>query len=467
MLKKFIIISIFSLALLANSFSKNNDTYIQIDSKSSNSTIVLSHNKYKIITFDKQISDIRLSNNRVLSIDFEDNSENPLTQIKAFGKNIGIVNMLITFADDTTLQLGFKVTRDITQLKDIVHSIAPEIELVQLDNAIILKGKSKDNKIKNKIIKMLEDSFEKIKIVDLVKVQNPDKMIRLKMYVVEINNKKGEIIKNNWSVGYKNYTRRYLQDKESSVEQSFLPVLANSIESSVTLSGGLTAGANYLADRFNTGLTLQYLKTNGVAKVLDETTLVTLEHQESKFLAGGNLLIETKTTSSDGQPISNIEKFPYGLNLKINVKDIVNNKYITLEIDTVSSTLDIANGVGILPATKEKSIKTKVVVANNATIVLGGLINNSNSKDYQKIPLLGDIPIIGALFRSKSFQKGNSELVFFITPTIVEPNKNNQINKFKNMKNSVVPSKKVIKKVEKKTTLEEEHEKRVKEILGI
>jgi len=238
---------------------------------------------------------------------------------------------------------------------------------------------------------------------------------------------------------------------------------------SVTLSGGLTVAANKLGSAFNTGLTLNYLKSNGVAKILDETTLITLENKKSNFLAGGKLLVETATTSSEGVPVSSIEEFSYGLNLNILVSDIINDKYVKLNINTESSTLDKVNGVGDIPAVKEKSIKTDVIVENKSTIVLGGLINNTNSQDIEKIPFLGDIPIIGVLFRSQSFQQGDSELVFFITPTIVDVSKNNQLKDYKDIKQKIIPKTKIIKKelTQEEKTNKQLHEDRLKNIFGI
>ena len=464
MYKRLIVMVIFTLSLFGQNDIKN-DTYIKINSNIQNKIITLNENRYKIITFSKQIKDLRLSNNNILSVNFEDSGINPLVQIKAFAKKTGSVNLLITFSDKTTQQINFKVIKDITQIRYIVNSIAPNVELVQINKTMILKGSIVNNKIKNKIIKMIEDSILEIKIVDLLKVKNPDKMIRLKLYIAEINNNKGETIKNNWSLTNFN-------DGTTSGE------ITSTMLSSVTLSGGITAVANHTGSKFNTGLTLNYLKTNGVAKILDETTLITLENKESNFLAGGNLLIETSTVSADGQPVSAIQKFPYGLELKITVKDIV-NKFVTLEIDTKSTTLDSVNGVGNLPAVKEKSIKTNVVIEDKATIVLGGLINNSNSKDWEKIPLLGDIPILGKLFQSKAFIEGKSELVFFITPTIVSANTNNQNNKYQKMKKDIIVVDKKKKKVkssvkkdiktDKKIKLsnEELHKERLNKIFGI
>jgi pilus assembly protein CpaC len=244
----------------------------------------------------------------------------------------------------------------------------------------------------------------------------------------------------------------------------------------VSLSGGLTGAANYLGKYFNAGLTLNYLSSEGVASILDETTLLTLENQDATFLAGGTIYLKIATTTEQGVPTTEVRNINYGLQLDIKAQNIVNNNFVNLNINTKSTQIDWTNTVDGIPSFTEKSIKTNVVVENLSTIILGGLITSNNSKDIDKIPLLGDIPILGMLFTSKAFRQGQSELVFFITPEIVDTRNNNQLNElekrldFNKTLESKLPSenkKEVI--IEKEPTVIDErteHEKRVKEILG-
>ncbi len=401
MYKKLYLILIFSLAL----YGKQN----HMEEK-----FVLEYSTYKTVVFDKRITNIRLSDSSKLSIEYLSTQKLPFSKIRVFAKEIGSINAFVTFFDKTTKQIHFVITQDIRDIKLIVEHIDENIKIEQVNNTIILKGKVKNNKVKDKVLLLLKESIPTAKVVNLLQVIEPDKMVRLKLYVAEINNKEGIVIKNNWNLGYTNSDG----SKTGSVVTNML--------SAVNLSGGITAVANSIGSKFNTSLTLNYLKGNGVAKILDETTLITLENKVAEFLAGGTLLVETTTTSAQGLPVSAITTVDYGLKLDINIVEIINNQYINLEIETSSSALDPVNGVGDLPAKTDKSIKTNVVIADGSTIVLGGLISNNSSKDFEKIPLLGDIPIIGELFQSKAFQDGESELIFFITPTIVNTHSNNQ-----------------------------------------
>ncbi|MEA3353632.1 MAG: hypothetical protein U9Q33_07445 [Campylobacterota bacterium] len=444
-----------------------------IDEKQHNGeSILMQHNSYKILEFSKRVINIRLSSSDVVSVNFEDIKHKPFSKIKVFAKKAGSVNALITFFDNSISQISFVVTNNIEHIKQLVKSVAPNVQIINVNNSIVLKGEVKNNKIKNKIIDLLKSENESFKIIDLVNVNQPDKMVRLKLYVTEINNQKGQKIKNNWSL-QSGYTSGETEQGNLLVgynEGASTLQTAVDMLNAVTLSGGLTLTANKLGKDFNAGLTLNYLKNKGVAKVLDETTLITVENQSSNFLAGGTLMVRTSSTSSDGQPISSVTNIDYGLDLDIKVNDIINDKFINLDISTSSSSLDHANSVDNIPAKNDKAIKTNVVVQNGATIVLGGLINNSNSKNIEGIPLLKDIPIIGELFQSKDFLKGNSELIFFITPTIVDVSQNDQIKKFNSVKKQIVKAKKVpVKKVTTPEDLsnEELHKKRLQDVFGI
>ena len=428
--------------------------------------ITLVKSDFKVLEFNKRIVDVLVSDSKKLKVLFIKNKKKPLQTIKLYAKELGYSKLLITFEDKSTLLNEVSIVQNFSKVIEVVKAINKDIEVHQANGKVILKGYTSDTKEKDKIVNIFKSAGVDVEknLINLLDVREPNKMIKMKLYVVEINNNEGETIKNNWSLTGFN-------DGKSSLD------ITSTMLNAVTLSGGIAATATRLGSKFDTGLTLNYLKTNGVAKVLNETTLVSLVNKPSKFLAGGTLLIETATTSADGQPVSEITEIDYGLELKLNVKEVINDKFIRLEIETASSDLDYSHTVsGGLPSKTEKSINTNVIVEDKATIVLGGLINNNNNKDWEKIPLLGDIPIIGKLFQSKDFQEGNSELIFFITPTIVDVTSNSQSVELAQKRQEVLiqrdvdtPLKEVEKVEENKKALtnEELHKERLNKIFGI
>jgi len=398
---------------------------------------------FKIVEFPKMINTIKVSSEEFIEVDFLDTTANPLKGIKIFAKAIGNGNILITFEDSSSMHININIVENLTTAINVAKQISPNLDITQTNGKIILKGSVQEQKTKDKILDLFAKSGIDLKtdLVDLITLENPAKMIRIKLYAVEINNSNGLDIKHNWVVSSKNFVENVNEDNlyyntpsksaDSSNAQRVFEVnqtVNTLLSNAVTLSGGLTGAANYLGKHFNAALTLNYLSSKGLANILDETTLLTLENQDSNFHAGGTIYLKVQTTTDQGVPSTEIQNINYGLQLDIKAENIVNEEFINLNITTKSTQIDWTNTVDSIPSFTEKAIKTNVVIANQATIILGGLISSSNSKDISKIPLLGDIPILGHLFTSRSFKEGKSELVFFITPEIVDATKNNQLN---------------------------------------
>lgn len=504
---------------------------------------------FKVVEFDKMVKNIKVSNEANIELDFIDDNTKPLHTIKIFAKEVGTGNILVTFVDNSTMHVNINIVENLFNIINVAKQISPNIEITQTNGKVILKGSVHDEREKNKILDLFEKSGIDLTkdLVDLLTLENPDKMIKVKLYAVEINNNKGLDLKNNWFVSSKNYMeiknsdgtyQNYPLDKyntpfnsatttgtaSSTINSSTINGVTNTssntsaginatqtinngnnseyynanaqrnslvngaidkiMANSVSLTGGLTGAANYLGKYFNTGLTLNYLSSKGVANILDETTLITLENKKAEFHAGGTIYLKVQTTTSQGVPSTEIQTINYGLQLDIQAKNIVNDDYVNLDIITKSTQIDWTNTVDGIPSFTEKSIQTNIIAGNKATIVLGGLINSQNSKDIEKIPFLGDIPILGYLFTSQAFKEGKSELVFFITPEIIDPRNNNQNDlllekkdDMNNVNSEAVKKYMNIDENSNKTTTSSttqtldtntmtEHEKRVQEILG-
>jgi pilus assembly protein CpaC len=183
---------------------------------------------------------------------------------------------------------------------------------------------------------------------------------------------------------------------------------------------GLVANSKQLLTHYapwGLGAVLDAMEANGDAKVLAAPSILTSNAQEATFLAGGEIPIPF----SDGDKVK-VEWKEYGVKLK--VKPVL-NKDLSMKLNVAPevSTLDWANAVSLdgykLPAVATRKASTQLEVKPGVTLVIGGLLKNEDSKNITRIPFLGKIPIIGSLFRSKDFLKGETELLFFVTPSII------------------------------------------------
>ena len=176
------------------------------------------------------------------------------------------------------------------------------------------------------------------------------------------------------------------------------------LPSSLTILSGINMG---IAAQLN------LLEQSGKASILAEPQLSTRSGYRASFLAGGEFPYSVATVNG-----VTVQFKPYGIRLDIDPK-VGTNGVIRAVVDSEVSSLDSSVTTAAGPALLTRRTKTEFNVRNGETIVLSGLLQRSMSNDIDKLPMLGDIPILGALFRSKRFQNKETELVVFVTPTVV------------------------------------------------
>jgi general secretion pathway protein D len=168
---------------------------------------------------------------------------------------------------------------------------------------------------------------------------------------------------------------------------------------------------------------LQALATETKANILSTPSIITLNNQEAEILVGQNIPLKTGSTtnsaSSTDNPFITIERQDIGLSLKI-TPQINDTDSITLDILQEIETIDTSEISAEDIVTNKRSIRTKVLVKNNAILVLGGLVSDDSETVVKKIPFFGDLPYVGALFRSTTEQKVKRNLMVFIHPVILD-----------------------------------------------
>ncbi|MCF7907270.1 MAG: TonB family protein [Candidatus Omnitrophica bacterium] len=157
------------------------------------------------------------------------------------------------------------------------------------------------------------------------------------------------------------------------------------------------------------------------AKVLSRPKLLCLSGKEAKLVVGGEVpYVSASTTGAAGTSIS-VEYREYGVILKLR-PDVLTNDNILLNIGTEVSEIDWANAIVVssiqVPAFLTRKADTSLNVVSGDTVIIGGLISSDESNNVDKLPWLGDVPVIGGLFRSREFQEDQTELVITLTPLI-------------------------------------------------
>ncbi len=164
--------------------------------------------------------------------------------------------------------------------------------------------------------------------------------------------------------------------------------------------------------------TLDLLMQEGHAKLLSSPNLVAQPGQEATFLVGGEIPIPV----SNGLGTVSITYKEFGVKLNV-TPTILGNGSVEAKITPEISDLDFADGITLngftVPALKTSKISTDVITRDGESVVMGGLLRRQESKNVQKFPILGNLPILGPLFRSTTYQKNESDVIFVMTPTIV------------------------------------------------
>ncbi|MRW92579.1 type II and III secretion system protein family protein [Duganella sp. FT80W] len=200
-----------------------------------------------------------------------------------------------------------------------------------------------------------------------------------------------------------------------------------------TFLSSLLSGNGNKIDAFNNSsgkfVTLDAQKNDGLVKVLAEPTVMAISGQEASFLAGGKLFIPVAQSSGSGTSTVTLEEKEYGIavrftptvleNGRINLK--VSPEVSELNKDGVSVSASGSSTTQVLPAFTTRRASTTVQLYDGQSFAIGGLIKNNVTSSIKAFPGLGEIPILGALFRSSDFQNDRTELVFIVTPHLAQP----------------------------------------------
>ena len=202
------------------------------------------------------------------------------------------------------------------------------------------------------------------------------------------------------------------------------PAVTSVLSDSASISRGIFGA--FLDGDMLYNFILNAAKQDGIAKVLAEPTLTTLSGQPASFLSGGEFPVPVP--GQNGQVTIEYKDFGIGLevlpvvldarqinlNIAVSVSELTTDASVAINVDNTSSNI-------FVPALRKRSASSTVELADGQTIAIAGLLSENTKERVNKIPGLGDIPILGALFRSKEFVKGQSELVILVTPHLAKP----------------------------------------------
>ncbi len=317
---------------------------------------------------------------------------------------------------------------DAKQAVDDIRSMLKSVKAVsvrEVGGRVIIEGDV--NKRDLEVLKVIQKVFPNTIVLARESSLKQDKMIYMKVQITEFSTNALDELGIDWSNPIDGPA--FALSKDFITNDSFrvtpgLPSFSQDTMSGVV--GALPVNSKSTLGYFGiaTEITsrLNFLTNTGDALILASPRLSARSGGEAEFLAGGE--VPLPTVDKDGQ--TNIEFKDVGVKLVIKpVADDFGN--ITARIETEVSTIDKSVTVNGIPGFLTRRTNTDISMKQGETLVLSGLINSELGKDINKLKGLGDLPIIGWLFRSESFRNKRTDLVIFVTPTVIDPS--HEINK--------------------------------------
>jgi len=360
--------------------------------------------------------------------DFADVYVNGPRQINIYGKAFGQATVIATAADGSVVYgASVQVNQNNSSINEALHQAIPDsnMTVTLVGQMAVINGtvaSPEDATQAEALVKSLlnagikEDEPLKVVPVNRLKTATP-LQVTLKVRIAEVNR---TLLK---QVGFNIFTNDSTKGSTFSFNRGNIGAVdANSMGGFAiqNVAGGSTLGigAKILGLDFIGALDL--LQNDGVVTMLAEPNLTALSGETASFLAGGEFPIPV----SQSRDAISVEYKQYGVGLAftpIVLSDGRISMRVRPEVSELTNEGAVKLGDFIIPALTTRRAETTVELGSGQSFMIAGLMRNSNTNNIEKAPFLGDLPILGALFRSTSFRRNESELVVIVTPYLVRP----------------------------------------------
>ncbi len=399
--------------------------------------ITLEVREGSLVRLDKPASSVFIADPDVADVQIK----SP-TLIYVFGKSPGETSLYAIGNDDKVLFSGLvSVGHDVTRLKEALHLLLPDadIKATSFDGSVILSGHVPSPKAAEDARRIASKFIGKDELVmNYLTIDQPNQ-VNLRVRVAEVSREVVKQLGFNWEsmVQGSDYAiglatgAKVFQDVANPNGPGVIRQFFTRNNGANSIVGSLTKG------KFDVNTVIDALSTQGLVSILAEPNLTALSGQSASFLAGGEFPVPVPQRSSDAITIS-FKQFGVGLSF---TPTVLSDDRINLKILPEVSQLTTAGSVSLngfnIPGLTTRRAETTVELASGQSFAIAGLLQNNITRDLSRLPGLGDLPILGTLFRSTAFRRNETELVFIVTPYIVQPTSNKMMTPTNGMK---VPS---------------------------
>ena len=343
------------------------------------------------------------------------------TRIHIRGKAIGITEVALESEKGEVWRARLEVNADTSRLQGQLRKLFPNSSLIvtQVDDVVVVKG----------TLPRVEDTAQMRQLFDLAKLQYVDmttvaglQQVQLQVKIAEVSRTGLRYLSTDWSFSDLTATLAVNNDASATYQpEDPFPTLGRSLPGGTTIFGTGAAGSTVF-EYFLSALT-----ENQYLRILAEPTLVARSGQEAWFLAGGEVPIPIAQVGGGNTTEISIEYKEYGVRLRF-TPTVLGDGQIELRVaPEVSQLTDVGSVVLLgsrIPALLTRRVETTLELQSGQTFAIAGLLDQKDNASVSKIPVLGELPVLGTLFRSVRYNREDTEMIVLVTASLVEPSSN-------------------------------------------
>jgi pilus assembly protein CpaC len=355
------------------------------------------------------------------------------------GRKPGAMNLILQSADGRCLLKDIIVTVDPGALQAKLAELMPQergIRVLGADSTLVLSGEVSDASRLDQIVTLAGAYADSRKVVNLLSVSAPQQVM-LEVTIAEVSKNVLDKFGIDFSRMVTGGGRSTLMSGILGGGTAVFGQLSGAAASGNILgtAGAVASGSNATvsstlntAARRATLLSIEAQTKDGIVRVLAEPNIMAISGQTASFLSGGKIFIPVAQSRDGGGSTITLEEKEFGVGLRF-TPTVLDGSRINLklvseasELSQTGSPFTSVNGVtAILPSITTRRVDTTVQLGDGQSFAVAGLIKNNSNEALDRLPGLGEVPVMGALFRSTEFQNDQTELLFVVTPRLVRP----------------------------------------------
>lgn len=423
----FIVLGVFFASSVPFTVAAKSDG-VTVERGASPRILTIDRGKSIVLKFAKRVKRISVNNPNVV----EAIAVSPL-EVLLNTKKAGTTSLLVWDETDTIFTYSVIVQRDVKRIEEVAAQLAKvlpkeKLTVEQAGDNIVLSGTVSSEETKKVALRVGEANAPK-KVVDNIRVIELPPQVLLKVHFAEIS-RSGALkvgigfIRTNREA--RNHLSFFPGAPGFSPKDDFIPEPGAAPGPNLTFSSVIDFffGTGFLegSQARSVGFFMRALQEQGHIRTLAEPTLRVVSGKKANFLVGGEAPIPVP--GQDGSVT--IAYKPFGIQLEFTPK-VKENGMVELnvkpEVSSIDNTISIVVQGFNIPGFKKSNTSTQVELRDGQTMAISGLLSESTAKNLGKVPFIGDVPILGELFKSRDFQDNKSELIVLITPTVIRQEK--------------------------------------------